>query len=267
MNLSILHKTQYDFDVPPQYGLQQIRLTPKSRPKHIVKSWEIDVIGGNIEAEYIDFNNNHTHLIRLDDGSNSLSIICKGEIFVSQNDGVLGPHNSYVPLWYFERTTPLTTAGKKLRRFIRKFEFEPDQKLCSLHKLSEQILQDVSYEVGETGIETSAEMAMTLGKGVCQDHAHIFVCCARQLGMSARYVSGYLMMDDRVIQDATHAWAEVWVDGLGWVGFDVSNQISPNEKYVRVASGLDYREAAPISGMIYGPTRESINVELRVQQQ
>ena len=63
---------------------------------------------------------------------------------------------------------------------------------------------------------------------------------ARALEVPARYVSGYLMMDDRVDQEATHAWAEAFVEGLGWVGFDISNGISPDPRYVRVATGRDY---------------------------
>jgi hypothetical protein len=78
------------------------------------------------------------------------------------------------------------------------------------------------------------------------------------MGYPARYVSGYLMMNDRVHQDASHAWAEAHVEGVGWVGFDVSNGISPDARYVRVATGLDYREAAPISGLRFGQGGEAL---------
>jgi len=75
------------------------------------------------------------------------------------------------------------------------------------------------------------------------------------------------MMDDRVDQDATHAWAEAHVGGLGWVGFDVSNGISPDPRYVRVATGLDYAEAAPVTGTRFGGTGEVLSVEIEVAQQ
>ena len=75
------------------------------------------------------------------------------------------------------------------------------------------------------------------------------------------------MMTDRVQQDASHAWAEAYVDGLGWVGFDVSNAISPDEKYVAVATGLDYLDAAPVSGMTFGHAQEGLDVSVQVQQQ
>ncbi len=81
------------------------------------------------------------------------------------------------------------------------------------------------------------------------------------------YVSGYLMLDDRIAQEAMHAWAEAYVDGLGWVGFDVSNGISPDTRYVRVATGLDYAEAAPVTGTRFGGTGENLTVSIEVAQQ
>ena len=111
------------------------------------------------------------------------------------------------------------------------------------------------------------DAAIELGRGVCQDHAHIFIAAARAMDYPARYVSGYLMMNDRTRQDASHAWAEAHIGGLGWVGFDVSNGISPDARYVRVATGLDYREAAPVAGLRYGDGSEAMDVEIVVAQQ
>ena len=117
-------------------------------------------------------------------------------------------------------------------------------------------------------IDTTAEEALTLGDGgVCQDHANIFISAARLSGLPARYVSGYLMMNDRVDQDATHAWAEACMSNdLGWVGFDVSNGVSPDERYVRIAVGRDARDAAPIDGLRMGSADEKLIVSLQVQQ-
>ncbi len=70
---------------------------------------------------------------------------------------------------------------------------------------------------------------------------------SRLLGFPARYISGYLMMNDAIDQAASHAWAEAYVPGLGWVAFDASNGISPDERYVRMAVGRDYRDAMPVS--------------------
>jgi transglutaminase-like putative cysteine protease len=125
----------------------------------------------------------------------------------------------------------------------------------------------VAYRPGTSDTETTAEEALEKKSGVCQDHAHIFVAAARSLGVPARYVSGYLMMEEKVEQAATHAWGEAHIAGLGWVGFDPANNICPDARYVRVASGLCYRDAAPVSGMRIGTPGEKLSVVVKVEDQ
>ena len=86
------------------------------------------------------------------------------------------------------------------------------------------------------------------GRGVCQDHAHIFIAATAQLAVPARYVTGYLHLGRAQRAVANHAWAEAYVGGLGWVGFDPANHICPTERYVRLACGFDAASAAPITG-------------------
>ncbi|WP_368073612.1 transglutaminase family protein [Tateyamaria omphalii] len=171
-----------------------------------------------------------------------------------------------MPLWLFRRSTSLTKVGARVRTLIDAAPRE-GAAVDRLHALSSLVLEAVPYSTDQAASDLSAEDVMEAGHGVCQDHAHIFVTAARALGFPARYVSGYLMMNDRVDQDASHAWAEAHIDNLGWVGFDISNGISPDARYVRVATGLDYRDAAPISGLRYGNAAEDMSVSLKVQQQ
>jgi len=142
----------------------------------------------------------------------------------------------------------------------------PQAHLRDLHDLAGAILAALPYQAGQTDVGTSAEDAMGGSFGVCQDHAQIFVSAARLSGLPARYVSGYLMINDRIDQDATHAWAEVCLPELGWVGFDVSNGVSPDERYVRVACGRDAFDAAPVQGLRLGSADETLMVSLQVQQ-
>ena len=136
-----------------------------------------------------------------------------------------------------------------------------------LHELSKRILFNIKYLKGKTDISTTAEMAMEIGAGVCQDHVHAFIAVARLLGFSARYVSGYLLMQGNKIQNASHAWAEVHIDGLGWVGFDISNGISPNDHYVKLATGFDYSDVIPLSGVRFGNGKEQIATRIMISQQ
>jgi transglutaminase-like putative cysteine protease len=93
----------------------------------------------------------------------------------------------------------------------------------------------------------------------------VFLAAARQLGVPARYVSGYLHKPGQAEQEAGHAWAEVHIADLGWVSFDPANVVSATEHYVRLAIGLDYLDAAPVRGSYYGISREALDVSLRIE--
>lgn len=266
MLLKIAHTTSYKYDSPVDYGLQQLRLTPKSHNGQRVVSWTTEVEGGTSQLKYDDCHMNMVELISFNESVTEMQVHCEGLVEVSDKGGVLGRHKGFMPLWMFERSTELTKPGPLTRRLAKTIDTDAPT-LDQLHSLSHTILENVPYDVGATNSGVSAEAALEEGKGVCQDHAHIFLTCARLLGHPARYVSGYLKMDDRIEQDATHAWAEGYVEDLGWVGFDVSNGISPDTRYVRVATGLDYKEAAPVSGTRFGSAVEQLAVAVQVQQQ
>jgi len=268
MELKISHRTHYSYDSPVLYGLQQLRLTPKSRPSQQVKEWSISVNGGKVELEFDDQHRNHVTLLSFDGDGHEIEIISEGTVETFDTSGVIGKHEGYAPLWHFETVTDLTRAGNLTRKLTGGLLAEYDDPVARMHALSQRVSEAVKYDTGHTDSQTSAEDALALGHGVCQDHAHIFIAAARTMGQPARYVSGYLMMDDRVHQEASHAWAETHIAGIGWVGFDVSNGISPDERYVRVATGLDYVDAAPIRGIRMGDHgQERLAVDIAVQQQ
>ena len=266
MYLNIQHTTKYQYDTPVTYSLQQVRLTPKERIGQSVVNWQTTIEGGNKELEFTDEHNNHVVLVSIEAGRSDISISSKGEVKTSDTQGVIGQNGGYMPLWLFMRSTELTLPGKGIAALAKDAANGGEPDVGMLHRLSGQISDLVVYKTGTTDATTTAENAIIEGRGVCQDHAHIFIASARSLGFPARYVSGYLMMDDRVDQDASHAWAEAYVNGIGWIGFDVSNGISPDERYVAIATGLDYRDAAPISGLRLGESLESMSVSLQVQQ-
>ncbi len=266
MRLKIDHTTTYHFDQALEYGLQQLRLTPKDNTAQNVLSWEVVVDGGKLETEFIDQNHNTVSLVSLE-AVHDVTIRCSGEVETLDSTGVLGKHQGCTPLWLFQRSTDLTRAGPNVRRLAKGLRAEHETDLALLHALSARVLEAVTYETGRTDVTTTADAAIEAGHGVCQDHAHIFIAAARALDIPARYISGYLMMDDREDQDASHAWAEAHVEGLGWVGFDISNGISPDERHIRVATGLDYMDAAPVSGLRFGAASEAMTVAIQVQQQ
>ncbi len=266
MRLRVEHHTSYRFERAPRYGLQRLRLTPIPGPTQTVIEWSIDYGGCVPQLSYVDYLGNHVTLARTERGAEEVVIEASGVIETHRPDGIIGPHRGPLPLWYFLRSTDLTAPGPVIRGVVSQIGLYDDALEC-LHQLSLTIRAMVDYEQGETETTTTAEQAMAAGRGVCQDHTHIFVAAARAMDIPARYVSGYLLLDDGPDQSAGHAWAEAHVDALGWVGFDVANGISADERYIRVAVGLDYNEAAPVAGVRYGEGDEQMKVALQVAQQ
>jgi len=267
MKLRVEHTTRYQYDAPVSYALQQLKLTPKNRPgQQRVIDWAIDVEGGAQQLHYTDHHGNGVDFIAVHGGTSELVIRCHGQIELETWDGVIGQHRGAMPLWTFLRPTPLTRVGRQVRALTAQLGREHGSEIERAHALSALIIERLAYRIGFTDAETTAEQALGSDGGVCQDHAHIFIAAMRHLGHPARYVSGYLMMNDRTQQDATHAWAEAHFEHIGWIGFDVSNGHSPDQRYIRVATGLDYRDAAPVRGMRYGAAQENLVVQLQVQQ-
>ncbi|WP_305096703.1 transglutaminase family protein [Croceibacterium aestuarii] len=267
MRLAIRHTTRYRYEGPIVHGLQRLRLTPKETQGQRIVDWTMEYEGAHEQLHYDDQNFNHVTLVAADEDVSEVVVTCRGTVDTEDSAGVIGHHAGHLPLWAFLAETPLTKAGTGVRELIAEVERSEGGMVETLHNLSTTIRDRVEYKTGTTNIDTTGEEAIALGCGVCQDHAHIFIAAARALEIPARYVSGYLMMDDRIEQEATHAWAEAFVQNLGWVGFDISNGISPDPRYVRVATGRDYRDAAPITGISYGAATENLHVDLAVEQQ
>lgn len=267
MRLAIRHTTRYRFSEPAHYGLQRLRLTPKETQGQSIIDWTREYQGAREELSYDDQHHNHVTLVSVEEGTQEVVVVSRGTVETRDVAGVLGPHSGHLPLWAFLSHTPLTRPGPRIRQLIASVERSEEGMVPTLHNLSARIRERVVYDVGHTDAQTTAEDACASGRGVCQDHAQIFIAAARALEIPARYVSGYLMMDDRIEQEATHAWAEAWVHNLGWVGFDISNGISPDPRYVRIATGRDYRDAAPVTGVSFGTPSGELSVDLAVEQQ
>ncbi|NNE96039.1 MAG: transglutaminase family protein [Acidimicrobiales bacterium] len=268
MLLSVSHTTRYRYEEPVPYGLMQIRLTPTSGPLQEVVEWDHDIVGASIHAAFNDQHRNRVHLLGTNEGTTEVSITVRGQVETFDSGGVIPHLDGHAPLWLYTRATPFTTMGHALQtlRDASPLNQNPNPGVMELHELSALVLSEVAYEPGRTVSQTTAEEAVQSGHGVCQDHAHVFATLVRSAGMPVRYVSGYLSLDEGQ-EDASHAWAEAWVEHLGWVGFDVSNGISPDDRYVRIAAGLDYHDVAPITGIRTGAGEESLEVHVTVEDQ
>ncbi len=264
MRLKIAHRTEYHYEAPQHYALQRLRLTPRGGSAQTIINWSISIDGGRREVDFLDQYGNETWLVSAEGEPHLIAIEATGEVETRDVAGVWGAHDGFAPLWLFRRETTLTGLGQGISDLAMSLGEGDD--LERLHELMRTVSQRIRYEPGSTDAATLAEEALARGSGVCQDHAHVFIAAARHLEFPARYVSGYLMMDGEAEQTASHAWAEAHVDGLGWVGFDPANGISPDMRYVKIAVGRDYRESQPVSGIRMGQGDERLAVRVTVEQ-
>jgi transglutaminase-like putative cysteine protease len=138
--------------------------------------------------------------------------------------------------------------------------------------LMQKIYSSLDFTPGFTTVNTPVESVVISRKGVCQDFAHLMIACLRNLGLPARYVSGYIETvpppgkQKLVGSDASHAWVSVYFPEIGWVEFDPTNNLLPSHHHITVAVGRDYFDVAPIKGIIFSSGNQQIAVKVDVDR-
>lgn len=267
MRLFIDHRTDYSFSQPQTRLVQLLRLTPMSHVGQSVVDWQIDVDCDARLKSGRDGYGNETTMLYVDGPIERIGITVSGEVLTDDRAGIVTGALEPLPPLLFTRSTPLTKASPEIAAFAQEATAGSESALSAMHALMRAIHERVAFEVGGGDVGRTAARAFEEGHGVCQDHAHVMIAAARTLGLPARYVSGYLWRPDEAVSRAAHAWAEVSVPDYGWIGFDPANDHCPDDSYVRVAAGLDYREAAPLSGARTGGGGEWLEVSVQVRRQ
>ena len=172
--------------------------------------------------------------------------------------------------WDFVHPSPLIPPTAALSAFVERHRIRPGgDPLESLVRLSETLHCRLRYVPGATSAETPVDEVLRTDRGVCQDFAHVMIAIARSWGIPARYVSGYLHVTartgDHVPDNATHAWVECRLPGLGWIGFDPTNRSLAGAGHVRIATGRDYRDVSPTRGIAHGGGEARLEVDVRVR--
>ena len=264
MRLIIQHTTQYHYRDAPKHMIQLLRLTPRLDAHQRVVEWRIKTPGKQIAFQDAFGNASHSHVLHTPRAQLTLSV--DGVVDISPlANGVLPQESNLmsVPTLAYLVPTPLTARFSALDHLAQ-------QALPSgLHSggdalvLANAICRVITYESGNTDVTSTASQAFELGSGVCQDHAHVMIAACRSLGVSARYVSGYVDPGNSHAA-ASHAWVDIWLQG-SWVSVDVTNGIFASDSHCRLAVGRDYLDACPIRGMREGGLVEELDVSVTVQ--
>ena len=268
MRIRISHTTTYAYDSPPTGVTQLLRLTPRDHDGQHVVAWRIDLSEDCLLHQHEDAFGNIVHSFTVEGPFNKLTVEVAGEVDTQDTNGLVSGAVERFPPQLYLRETPLTQTDAAIIEFAQATRAATDgDSLTLLHALMAALNREIAFDTDPTHAATTAAEAFSLRRGVCQDITHIFVAAVRALGVPARYVGGHFHRADGVIsQEAGHAWAEAYVEDLGWVGFDPTNGICTTDAHVRVAVGLDYLGAAPVRGTRFGGSGETLTVAVRVDQ-
>src|SRR6476469_3177547 len=268
MRIRISHATTYAYDMPPTGVTQLLRLTPRYHDCQHVVSWRIDLSEDCLLHQHEDAFGNIIHTFTAEGPFNNLTVEVAGEVDTQDTDGLVSGAVERFPPQFYLRETSLTQSDTAIVDFAKatRAGMHSDN-LMLLHALLMALNREIAFDTDPTHSATTAAEAFSLQRGVCQDLTHIFVAAARSLDIPARYVGGHFHRADGVTaQDAGHAWAEAYIENLGWVGFDPTNGICTTDSHVRVAIGLDYLGAAPVRGARFGGSSETLKVAVHVDQ-
>lgn len=266
MRLSVHHRTRYRFSHPIVGLIQLLRLTPQSSTCQAVLDWRIDVDCDARVREGRDGYGNVTHMLYVNQPVADLTVMATGSIITEDRAGVVQGLPGDLPPEIFMRSTPLTEPDEAIAALAAEVA-KGGSPLDRLHALNRIINQRMVFDTESTHAQTTAASAWGEQRGVCQDFAHIFIAAARLNTVPARYISGHFYRRDGAgDQGAGHAWVEAWVPDLGWVAFDPANGMCADDAYIRIATGLDYSEAAPLAGARRGGGEEEMTVDVSVAE-
>ncbi|MEI9928318.1 MAG: transglutaminase family protein [Sphingomonas sp.] len=262
MRIAVDHRTHYRFSEPQARIVQMLRLTPCDTLDQTVVSWMIGVDCDARLRDATDGYGNAVTMLYAEGPIAALDVTVTGEVLTRDTAGVVHGAIEPLPPMVYLRTTPRTLADAALAEFAT--ECAGRDSLDGLHCLNAALHARFPRVADAPDAGTTAAEAFARKSATSRDAAQMFVAAARSLRLPARYVSGY--RGDGEAHCAPHAWAEAFVERIGWIGFDPATGISPDESYVRIAIGLDAAGAASIAGTRVGQGEEQLDVDLHVDR-
>lgn len=261
MILTINHETVYRYDSAATHSTQYLRLTPRDGEGQRVLEWRLDLPVPAFATT--DSHGNVLHVLTLDMPHTEIRIRAVG--IVETGEGERASPGRGDPRPYL-RATPLTVASPALAAFADPFRAGATT-LAGVEALAHAVHDHMTFDSGVTSTATTAAEAFALARGVCQDYTHVLLACCRQIGVPARYVSGYVHSSGHAFGDrqASHAWVEAWI-GDRWWGLDPVNRCRANAAHLELAVGMDYHDACPVRGVRRGGGNERMLADVRVMQ-
>ncbi len=279
MRLHIVHRTQYRYSQPVSENFNEVRLQPVSDAVQECLSFELHVDPVARIRRYHDFHLNLVDHFYLAEPHEELVVESRSRVRTLPR--LAGLEEPRFPLDRLD----------ECRRLEQCYDFLQGSEFVSLDVAVWRIAHDVTagatdawqaalllmhfihaefvYDARATETRTHMRDVLHLRRGVCQDFTHVFLGLCRSIRIPARYVSGYLYVGEgETLRGdlASHAWAEIFLPGLGWLALDPTNDQPADEHHVKVAIGRDYADAAPLRGNFRGRAQQRMSVDLAIRR-
>jgi transglutaminase-like putative cysteine protease len=264
MWLHVEHRTSFTYGDPVTEAYTELRLKPLDGGGQRCSSFQLrtEPIGSPARAHRDHYGN---EVLRFDvlEAHDRLVVTASADVYTpsvyEEPPRALTLSEEYdflMPTGYVPLDGPLAALAEGL----------PDGATAARARALMDVLRErIVYERGATTVRTTADEVLQLGRGVCQDFAHVFLGAARHAGIPARYVSGYLYdaeLDGG--EAASHAWVDVWTEEQGWISLDPTHGREQTDHYVRVAVGRDYADVPPTRGVYRGTATEELAVDVAI---
>jgi len=279
MYYSIRHVTAFRYDAPVRQRVIEVRMQPRSEGMQRCLSFRLRTEPRAAIFAYSDTQGNWVHHFDIPNQHAALTITAQALVEMTAPPALpraldpaawtdLDRLTATDEYWDYLRPSRYARPTPLLEELARALDIRRrDDPLSVLRETNQAIHDGFAFVPQSTTVRSPIDDALSQRQGVCQDFAHIMIALARGLGIPCRYVSGYLShrgADDRSATDATHAWTEALLPGLGWVGFDPTNALPAGERHIRVAVGRDYADVPPSHGIYLGRAEEELTVSVQV---
>ena len=282
MLLEIRHVTQYRYDEPVRESVMEVWMQPQRSARQRLVSFALDVDPPAKVFSYADNFGNAVYHFDVPQPHDRLTITARsavdtqapqdlpealdrGEWDRLRSEFVRGDKYDFLQPHGYARDSAALHAFTAEVGIDKLRHTDP---LTAMRELNLAIYEAFDYETGVTRADSPIDHVLGTRKGVCQDFAHVMIAVCRSWGIPARYVSGYLFTNrsggDRSDPDASHAWVEVFLPSLRWVGFDPTNKIEAGERHVVCAVGRDYSDVPPSRGVFKGVAESQLAVGVTV---
>ena len=278
---SIRHLTRFRYSCPISESIMETRMNPRSDSNQHCLNFSLSVSPRCRVFSYRDHQGNNVQHFDIPGEHNQLVIVA--ESIVEQQPLPDVPRFLAPDAWkaldeliesgdYWEMLLPSTFAVETdaVRMLARDMDVtRRDDPLMLVQELNQRLFEYFEYVPSHTRVDSPIDEAIVSGKGVCQDFAHTMIALLRPVRIPARYVSGYLFRGredkDRSTPDASHAWVEVLLPHLGWIGFDPTNNLIAHHRHIRTAVGRDYADVPPTHGVFRGSAESELYVAVQVE--